>query len=55
MHDYKHFEDPTIIIHEEGHKPPRNLTIEQINTIFEFLKVQFYKLNGESNESKVIV
>jgi hypothetical protein len=28
MHDYKHFEQPVVVMHNEEHRPPRNLSIE---------------------------
>ena len=30
MHDYKHFESPTVIIHDEDHRPPKRLKYEQV-------------------------
>jgi len=41
MHDYKHFEAPTIVKHNEGHRPPRYLNIDQLKVITGFLGRQY--------------
>jgi hypothetical protein len=28
MHSKRHFEESTVVIHGEGHRPPKNLTID---------------------------
>jgi len=53
MHDYKHFEAPTVVIHTEGHRPPRNLSMEQLQVILRFLARQFKKRNPQADKSKV--
>ena len=53
MHDYKHFEAPTVVIHNEGHRPPRHLSIEQLTVVLGFLERQFYKANLQADNNKV--
>lgn len=50
MKDYKHFESPSVVIHNEGHRPPRNLTLEQMKVILTFLSRQFKKVNSQADE-----
>ena len=38
MNCHRHFEAPVVIFHDEDHRPPRHLTLEQVRRIFEFLK-----------------
>ena len=45
MKDYKHFESPSVVIHDEGHSPPRHLTHEQMKVIMKFLERQYIKIN----------
>jgi hypothetical protein len=53
MKDYKHFESPSVVIHDEGHRPPRNLSLEQMKVILSFLERQFRKVNCEMKETNV--
>jgi hypothetical protein len=49
MKDYKHFENPSVVIHDEGHRPPRNLTLDQMKVILSFLDRQFRKVNFKAD------
>ena len=49
MKDYKHFENPSVVIHDEGHRPPRNLTLDQMKVILTFLDRQYRKVNFKAD------
>lgn len=55
MKDYKHFESPSVVIHNEGHRPPRHLTLEQMKVILKFLERQFNKVNEKIDPAIVSV
>ena len=40
MNQYRHFENPTVIIHNESHKPPTFLTLSQLHQILDWLERQ---------------
>ena len=48
MNDARHYDKSTEVIHSEGHKPPRYLTLGQLETILTFLETQLLKVNKSS-------
>ena len=51
LRNYLHFEKPTVINHDQGHRPVRTLKKKPLQKVAEFFARQYEKKNGVASEN----